>query len=103
MSLEDLIHGGDSEIPKDIATCPECGGKLSVDCWEWNSETGVPSQFGFNVSCDAEDEALEDWTWNEDDNRRFTDVAHGHRQSDWQPVIDAVWDWIKTLEGSVKS
>ena len=100
LGLNALLRGGQCELPPSVATCPECGGKLSVDCNEWDSQTGIPTESGFDVSCDTEEEDLDTWLYNDDDDRDMREVSHRHWQSDWQPVIDTVWKWIESQRPS---
>lgn len=95
-SIESLLHGGICEVPQDVAVCPECGGKLTVDCNEWNAGTGFPIESGFSLSCEAEEELLDDWVGDDTDLRHINEVGHRHWQSDWQPVRDRVWEWIES-------
>jgi len=65
-------------IPEDIALCPECNAQLEVrDVYEWESETGIPTEGGFYLDCRNEDE-----------------FGHRYWQSDWQGEIDSVYRWI---------
>lgn len=100
LGLNALLRGGQCELPPSVATCPECGGKLEVDCNEWDSKTGIPTESGFDVSCISEEEDLDTWMYNDDDERDMREVAHRHWQSDWQPVIDTVWKWIESQRPS---
>lgn len=95
-ALESLLRGGSCQVPASVATCPECGSSLTVNCSEWNSQTGIPTQFGFDVDCFEEELSLDDWIWNDADNRDFREVSHKHWQSDWQPIMDAVLKWIQS-------
>jgi hypothetical protein len=42
----------DFDIPKTVAICPCCGGALSLEVSEWESETGAPTEAGCYVDCD---------------------------------------------------
>jgi hypothetical protein len=42
----------DFDIPKSVAICPVCGGALSLEVNEWESETGHPTEPGCYVDCD---------------------------------------------------
>lgn len=35
----------------DHIRCMECGDAIHVDVYEYDSETGIPTQFGFHHSC----------------------------------------------------
>lgn len=94
--MSELLNGGQCELPTAIAVCPECKGKLEIKCLEWCSSTGAPTQHGFDVLCVAEEEAFDQWLYNEDDDRDMSEVKHKHHQSDWQPVRDKVWKWINS-------
>ena len=98
-NINDLLRGGQCDLPKEVDVCPECGSELYVECYEWNSATGFPSQEGFSVNCKQEDKDIDEWTHDEDDNRTSREVMHRHWQSDWQPVVDKVWGWIKQQRG----
>jgi len=91
-----LRHGGSCSVPSYVAVCPECGSTLTIQNDEWNRRTGMPTQSGFTTNCDREEELLDKWTANDDDDRSIGE-AGGHRwwQSDWQPVRDAIWNWLK--------
>jgi hypothetical protein len=74
-----------------------------IDCDEWDAESGVPTQSGFSLNCHAEEEELDNWTNDENDNRTYREVRHRYFQSDWQPVRDNVWAWIKQQEKLLKA
>jgi hypothetical protein len=94
-NINDLLRGGQCDLPKEVDICPECGSELEIDCYEWDSVTGFPTRSGFNLDCKQEEKDLDDWTHNDDDTRSSREVMHRHWQSDWQPVIDKVWGWIQ--------
>lgn len=93
-NINNLLRGGQCDLPKCVAVCPECGSELYIDCYEWDSATGFPTSSGFHVHCKQEDIDIDEWTHDEDDNRTSREVMHRHWQSDWQSVINTVWDWI---------
>ena len=65
-----------SAIPEDVATCPECGGKLFFnEDYDTNPESDEPP----GIDCENEPDLDDD----EEDFHRFW-------QSDWQPVIDKI-------------
>ena len=94
-NINDLLRGGQCDLSKEVAVCPECGSELEIDCYEWDLVTGFPTRSGFNLDCKQEEEDLDDWIHNDDDTRDKREVMHRHWQSDWQPVIDKVWAWIQ--------
>ncbi len=71
-----LRYGGNTDVPEQVAICPECGERLYVDCEEWVEEDGCPTVDGLAVYCSADEES-----------------RHRHFQSDWQSVIDSVAKW----------
>jgi len=75
-----LWHGGDCDIPREIAVCPECDAQLHAQCMAWNYATGRPSDI--DLHCVQEKFGDEDFG-----------NAHYWRQSDWQPVRDKVDNW----------
>lgn len=97
-----LIRGGSCDVPESVAACPECSGKLFVDCDEWRAATGMPTESGISVSCYAEEEAMDIWMHNDDDDRDMREVGHRWWQSDWQPIKDRVWKWICSELGGVE-
>lgn len=72
-----LLYGGDCDVPRYIATCPECGETLHAECQEWVNETGLPTTDGIYVYCNTDPFSL----------------RHKHYQHDWQSVNDAVAKW----------
>lgn len=83
-----LYRGGECKVPGYVATCPECGGQLQAECYEWDEETGKPT-ISLNVSCIAEENLSEE---------EYVDQQHRHWQSNWQPVIDKVHEWAGVVE-----
>lgn len=63
-------------VPPDVATCPECGAKLTAQAMAWDELTGQPIGSDLQVDC-------------------VKDINMRHRwwQSDWQPVLDAIRKW----------
>ena len=78
-SPQKLLNGGKCKVPKDVAVCPECGGRLYAESCEWESETGKPSIGGLYVSCEHE-------SFKRDD-------GHRHWQIDWMPTQFIVENW----------
>lgn len=76
-----LRFGGTGEIPKEVATCPECDGQLTAHCTEWDSESGVPRSL--ELECEKDFCPVR----NEDG------FEHRCYQSDWQPTVDRVNKW----------
>jgi hypothetical protein len=72
-------------IPQHIAECPECGSGLVADSNEWVAATGQPYASGLQIEC----------VW-DDDEQGYKD--HSYRQSDWQPVRDAVAKWCGAID-----
>ena len=65
-----------SAIPENVATCPECGGKLYFnEDYDTDPESDEPP----GIDCENEPDLDDD----EEDFHRFW-------QSDWQPVIDKI-------------
>ena len=46
---EELKHGGACDVPRHIATCPECGADLHAESFEWDLETGAPTAAGLGI------------------------------------------------------
>jgi len=65
-------------IPRGVQTCPECGGRLY---WQVSTDDGLED---LHVDCENQPEDIEE------------DDFHKYWQSDWQPVIDNVRDWISS-------
>jgi len=89
-NAEELFGGGECVLPRNVAICPECGGEIHVDCVEWDAVSGKPTQAGLDIACLADD-ATEPWSG--EDN----DVSHIYLQGAWQPVRDAIWQWINQV------
>lgn len=70
-----VLFGGDISIPG--GQCPECGGQLHTEIYEWDTVSGRPTIGGYTVDCVNDDNA-----------------NHRYWQSDWQPVIDRVGIWL---------
>jgi hypothetical protein len=83
---DDFWYGGGCDIPKEVATCPECGGALYAWNQCWDTETGRP--VGANVQVDCEHESFHDG----DLPPKF---EHKWHQSDWQPIMDRVNEWTE--------
>lgn len=79
------------DVPDDIASCPECGGKLTVCSNANHVESGKPIADALCIDCENEDE-----DWDEDEDR---ECPHRHRQSDWQPVVDKIRQWAGATAG----
>jgi hypothetical protein len=75
-----LLNGGNCDVPKNIAVCPECGSGLSAESNEWDEETGKPSKGGLLLICENYDE------------------NHRGYQSDWQIVHHHVEDWCGAVD-----
>ncbi len=73
---EALLFGGSSDVPIDVATCPECGGQLRVISMSWGDQTGVPLASALDVWC-----------------KRDHPGTHRWFQSEWQKGIDAIRQW----------
>lgn len=67
---------GHANVPKAIAVCPECGGGLFARSFA-HEESGQPVGTSIDVDC----------------VRDAMKGEHSWRQSDWQPVVDAVRKW----------
>jgi hypothetical protein len=80
VGLNDLLYGGNCTVPKKIAVCPECGGRLCAESCEWAEETGIPTTGGLYVGCMHE-------------NR----LQHKFWQSDWQKIINAIEKWCGAI------
>jgi hypothetical protein len=75
-------------IPDNIAVCPECGDDLVADAQSWQMSDGRPVTYGLIIECVSED---------------FPSLRpkHRNRQSDWQPVRDAVAKWCGAVAAGV--
>lgn len=94
-----LCGSGVCDVPELVAVCPECNGKLYVQCEGWTEDTKQPCRDGVSVNCYEEDMALDEWEQDEDeDPRGYYEVAHRWHQSEWQPVIDDVCKWVGAVE-----
>lgn len=82
-----LTHGEPIAVPEEVAVCPECKAGLSLELTEWESDTGLPTQYGFELACDA----IGGWERAPDDKWD----THRWWQSDWQPIHDTVRDWVR--------
>lgn len=78
-------------VPAKVAVCPDCGEELIAQSLAWTSE-GRPVASDIEIDClssvrDGQHEA-----------------THRNRQSDWQPVRDAVAKWCDAfvITGGVK-
>jgi hypothetical protein len=89
-------HGYRLSCPSDFTPpgslcCPECGGELYVEVQEWDELTGFPTIAGVLVGCLSESRmnavhrAAEIALWG---------VGHRFWQSDWQPTINNVVNWV---------
>lgn len=76
---EKLFNGGTCKIPKDIAVCPECGGRLYAESTEWQSDTGKPTIGGLYIQCEHESFKRDD------DHRRYF--------CDWYPTMVIIETW----------
>ncbi len=47
----DLLHGGSSYVPLDVAKCPECGAPLYCMAMSWNMVTGKPFAYALRIDC----------------------------------------------------
>lgn len=68
-------------VPAVVAVCPECRGELAAEALQWDSKTGQPSASSIEIDC------LKDL------RNVQRETTHYGRQSDWQPVRDAVAKW----------
>lgn len=67
-------------IPDTVAKCPECGEYLTVEITEWDTDTGEPTEGGFEISCDMED---------------FEYDLHAERwPTDWMSVEAKIYQWL---------
>lgn len=73
---EQLLGGGNCLVPKDVAICPECSGRLHAESCEWDTATDKPTLGGIYLNC-----------------QREGSIRHRGWQSDWQSVRDAVDKW----------
>ncbi len=71
-------------VPNQVAVCPECRGRLLVQCDGWEDATGKPIETCISVDCENEPDP---------DDPDWEDKRHRGYQSDWQPVIDRVRAW----------
>lgn len=78
-------------VPKDIAVCPECHGALSAEIDAWETDTGIPSNEGIRVTCDAEEEAF----WTAIDAEEEPEWEHRWWQGEWIGTIDKVTRWAQ--------
>ena len=62
----DLYFGGITEVPKEIAECPECQGRLEAECYEWVTKEGTPARGGINLYCELEERYPHNWCLDRD-------------------------------------
>lgn len=93
-----LKHGGTCDVPRDVATCPECDGRLEVCANGWIEETGEPIAAELQINCMAEDQAIRD-AEDREDWQAAKDAEHRYWQSDWQRVVDAIERWAGAVDG----
>jgi hypothetical protein len=68
------------DIPREIATCPVCGGVLVLGVESWDTATGVPEEIGCVVECKRwHPHAIE------------TRMPYVY----WLPVQDRVYHWAE--------
>ncbi|MBC8867792.1 MAG: hypothetical protein H8E44_00145 [Planctomycetes bacterium] len=87
----ELLAGGDhpiTDVPREVAECPECGDQLEIDVYEWESETGFPTTTGFHVVCKSEEMS----------ETGVPVETHRCWQSDWQPINDSIAEWLEAVE-----
>ena len=86
--VDNAPHGGPCPelvpVPREIATCPECGGQLHLQASVWETDSGSLIRGEIEVDC-AND--------NEPDDEGYEDRGHRWWQGEWQPVIDRVTRW----------
>lgn len=89
---EPLQFGGVMDVPKQVATCPECGSKLAVRSTSWLSDTGVPHLVDLEPICLEFERLLETYV---PEKKGFSEefFGHGFKQSDWQPFRDRIELW----------
>lgn len=72
-------------VPKQIAVCPECGGRL---WWQVTSTDGLRD---LNLDCENEPGIDDPGPWEKE---------HRNWQGEWQPVFDRVRRWVAGLSPS---
>lgn len=82
IGLGSIREGRGLYVPPQIAKCPECGEELIAKCLEHEVETGRPVSTGIEIDC---------LSFIRDGG--FQTTMHKFRQSDWQPMRDAVVKW----------
>ena len=86
--LTPLLDGSEREVYYPGRTrCPECGGPLTVDVNEWETDTGWPTEFGVEIDCRNNNYGDEEGCGDGFDHRWW--------QSDWQPAVDVVTQWAR--------
>lgn len=67
------------DVPENIATCPECGAEIYLEITEWETETGVITEGGFEIGCPKYNTLIEE---------------HGGNPMAWQPTEAKVYKWL---------
>jgi len=82
------------EVPREVASCPECKGCLAAECNEWTEVDGIsrPTQGGLLVYCHL------DSPYGEPDENSDEEENHLYRQCDWVHVNQKVYEWLGAVE-----
>ena len=80
----------DIEVPDRVATCPYCGGKLSIRAHTWTqNDDGAWIATGIDVDCDTEPDIDGD-EW-DDWNTRHSYMPYVN----WLPLHERLMKWMR--------
>lgn len=85
-SIKPVGGGSSVPVPKDICTCPECGGIIHALAVEWDADTKIPVMGG-GIHLNCENEEWDGEKWN-----------HRWLPWDWGPVLFKVDKWAGSVE-----
>ncbi len=74
--VKGVAFGGDTQVPLNVARCPECGGMLRATAEQWEPTAGRPIIGKLFVDCEND-----------------PDCTHRYRRSDWQVIFNKVEIW----------
>ena len=86
--LEIIDHSKLIEVPPEIAVCPYCNGKLTIDAYEWSEYEDGWHLESFFMDCETEPEmGFDDWD----------DWLDAHSEMPYVyllPVEEKVREWV---------
>jgi hypothetical protein len=66
-------------LPADVAVCPECGGRIQVEIWGWETETRIPTEGGCIFMCETD---------------TTTHRTYSHAYGGWTEAIQPWLAWV---------